>query len=155
MKFLFLFFIGLITVFLSGFYLINPTEFQISNFNQVFAQSEEKNKNFDQAITTHSSKTLTGEKTKKDNSKNKNFDEAILSHSSDTSTTIGNKNKEKTPFIGRLGIDHPKIHPAITQILENANPKALAKIYGASIENDHLYVYVHLEKKIQNIPLDF
>jgi len=108
MKFLFLFFIGLITVLLSGFYLINPTEIQISNFNQVFAQSEDKNKNFDKAITTHSSETLSKEKTKKDNSKNKNFDEAILSHSSDTSTTTGNKNKNKTPFIGRLTIDHPR-----------------------------------------------
>jgi hypothetical protein len=32
----------------------------------------------------------------------------------------------------------------------------MAKIYGASIENDHLYVYVHLaDKKTQNIPSDF
>jgi len=153
MKFLFLFFIGLITVFLSGFYLINPTDFQISNFNQVFAQSEEKNKNFDKALTTHSSETLSKEKTKKDNSKNKNFDKAILSDSSDTSTTTGNKNKDKTSFIGRHTIDHPKIHPAITQILEHANPKAMAAIYGVNIENDRIFVYVHLEdNQIQNRP---
>jgi len=155
MKFLFLFFIGLITVFLSGFYLIHPTEIQISNFNQVFAQSEEKNKNFDEAITTHSSDTAIRDKSKDDNGKNKNFAEAFLSQSSDTSTNIGSKNKDKTSFIGRISTDYPKIHPAITKILEHTNPKAMAKIYGTSIENDRLYVYVHLaDKKIQKFPSD-
>jgi len=209
MKSSYLFFLGLIAVLLSALFLINPMEFQISNFNQVFAQSEEKNKNFDDAITSHSSGTITGEKIKKDNApkknfddaivtylsetvtgektkkdnapkknfddtiisqssdaapkekskddndKNRNFDEAILTHSSDTSSIV-KQNKDKTSFIGRLPTsEYIKIHPAITQILEHANPKAMAKIYGASIDNDHLYVYVHLaDNQIQNKPSD-
>ena len=132
MKILILFFLGFIAI-LSTFYIISPTEFQLSSFNQVFAQSEDKNKNFDDAKTTYSSDTTT----KENNGENKNFDEAILSQSSDTST-IANQNN-KTSYIGRLSpSEFPKIHPAIIQILENANPKAMAKIYGASIENDHL-----------------
>ena len=62
MKTAFLFFFGLIAI-LSAFYLINPTELQLSSFNQVFAQSEDKNKNFDDATTIHSSETITSEKT--------------------------------------------------------------------------------------------
>ena len=97
MKILILFFLGFIAI-LSTFYIISPTEFQLSSFNQVFAQSEDKNKNFDDAITTHSSETDTSEKTKENNGKTINFDEAIQSLSSDTST-IGNKNKDKTSGI--------------------------------------------------------
>jgi len=180
MKSAFLFFFGLIAI-LSAFYLINPTELQLSSFNQVFAQSEGKNKNFGDAITIHSSETNTNEKTRINNiqeknfddtkiipssdtatkeksqdknGENRNFDEATISQSSDTST-IANQNN-KTSFIGRLAPgEFTKIHPAITQILEHANPKGMAKIYGASIENDTLYVYVHLaDKKIQNKLLD-
>ncbi len=178
MKMTFLFFLGLIAI-LSTFYIINPTELQLSSFSQVFAQSEDKNNNFDDAKTIHSSQTITSEKTrinniqeknfddtkiipssdtatkeksKDKNGENRNFDEAILSQSSDTST-IANQNN-KTSFIGRLApSEFTKIHPAITQILEHANPKAMAKIYGASIENDRLFVYVHLaDNQIQNKP---
>jgi len=236
MKSSYLFLLGLMGILLSTFYLIGPTEFQISNFNQVFAQSEDKNKSFDDAITTLSSATETSEKTKKNNTqeksfddaittlssatetsektkknntqeksfddaiatpsndianteshddidkknntqeksfddaittpsndianteshddidKNKNFDEAILSHSSDTSSLAKQNKDYKTSFIGRPpASESTKIHPAITQILQHANPKAMAKIYGASIDNDHLYVYVHLaDNQIQN-----
>jgi len=181
MKSLILFFLGLFTI-LSAFYLINPTELQLSSFNQVFAQSEDRTKNFDDAKTIHSSQTITSEKTRiniiqeknfddiiitytsdtsttekstDDNAKNMNFDEATLTQSSDTST-LANQDKGNVSFFGR---SHPseytKIHPAITQILEHANPKAMAKIFGASIDNDHLFVYVHLaDNQFQNKPLD-
>jgi len=181
MKSLILFFLGLITI-SSSFYLINPTELQLSSFYQVFAQSEDRTKNFDDAITIHSSETISSEKTriniiqeknfddiiitntsdistneksKDDTGKTRNFDEAIQSQSSDTST-MGNKNKDKTSFIGRLSSgESSKIHPAISHILKHSNPQDMAKIFDASIENDHLYVYVHLtDKKIQNKSLD-
>jgi len=101
----------------------------IFNFNEVFAQSEGKNKNFKDGATIHSSETSAKIKTKVNNSQEKFLEETILFHSSETSTTIGNKNKDKTPFIGRPpASESAKIHPAITQILEHANPKALAKI---------------------------
>ncbi len=154
MKLSFLFFIGLIAVLLSAFYIINPNEFQISNFNEVFAQSEGKNKNFEDAKTIHSSETNTNLKSANNNSQVKNFDDVIISQSNDTSITPDNKNKGKTFLPGRLSTsENPKIHSAITHILENANPKAIAKIYGASIDKDHLFVYVYLAEN-QNIPSD-
>ena len=143
MKFSIYLFFSLIAV-LSGFYLISSSEFQISNFNQVFAQSEENNKNFVNTIITHSSKTA-NEKIKNNDGETQNFDNAIQSQSSDTSTTIGNKEKI---FSLRLATNEsPKIHPAIVHILKNANPQALAKTFGASVENDKISVYVHLSDK--------
>jgi len=207
MNSLFLFFLGLTVILLSAFFIINPAEFQISNFNQVFAQSEGKIKNFDDAKTTHSSETSTRE-TKNNTAQEKNFDDAITTYSSETVTretknntppkknfddtiispsmdpvtkeksidnigidrnfdeatlsqssdtsTLANKNKGKPSLIGRSPTsEFAKIHPAITQILEHANPKALAKIYGASLENDQLVVYVHLsDNQVQNKPSD-
>ncbi len=85
MKSSLLFFLGLITILFSAVYLINPSEFQISNFNQVFAQPEDKNKNFDDALTIHSSETVTHE-TKNNSNREKIFDDAITIHSSDTAS---------------------------------------------------------------------
>jgi len=151
MKFSIYLFFGLIAV-LSGFYLISPSEFQISNFNQVFAQSEDKNNNFEDIIITQSSKTTTNEKIKDNDGENRNFQEAILSQSSDTSTTL--ENKEKISF-WRFTNESPKIHPAIIHILKQTNPQAMAKTFGASIDNDKIVVYVHLaDKKIQNKSLN-
>ena len=93
MKSGFLFFFGFIAI-LSAFYLINPTELQLSSFNQVFAQSEDKNKNFDNARTIHSSETITNEKTRINNIQEKNFDDIIITNTNDTSTN--EKSKEDT-----------------------------------------------------------
>ena len=55
----------------------------------------------------------------------------------------------------RITSDNPKIHPAVTKILEHANPQAMAQILGASIENDQLFVNIQLkDKKIKNLPSD-
>ena len=110
MKSLILFLLGLMVI-LSAFYLINPTELQISSFNQVFAESEDKN--FRDAKTTYSSDTATKYTSQDDSGKNKNFDEAILSQSSDTSTKA-NQNYE-TSYMGRqTPSEFTKIHPVIT-----------------------------------------
>ena len=144
---------GIITVTLAAFFMTTDY-FQISIFNEVFAKSEEKNKNFEDEIITQSSDTSTKQKTKSNNSQGKIFDDATISQSSDTSTTIGNKNKDKASFIKRpFAGENPKIHSAITHILEHANPKAIAKKYGASLENDQLFVYVHLAEN-QKKPSD-
>ena len=91
---------GIITVTLAAFFMTTDY-FQISIFNEVFAKSEEKNKNFEDEIITQSSDTSTKQKTKSNNSQGKIFDDATISQSSDTSTTIGNKNKDKASFIKR------------------------------------------------------
>jgi hypothetical protein len=155
MKFSNLFFVGLTAAILSIFCIITPADFQTFNFNEAFAQSEGKNKNFEDAKTIHSSETSTNLNSTDNNSQKKNFDEPIFSQSSDISTTVGNKSKDKTFFPERFSTsENPKIQFAITHILENANPKAMAKIYGASLDNDLLFVYVHLAEKIQNKSLE-
>jgi len=155
MKSFFLIFLGLIGVLLSAFYIFDPAEFQISNYPQVFAQSEGNNKNFEDAKTSHSSETSITLNTKENNSMAKIFGESILSPSSDTST-ITKQNKEKKSYIGRpLGGESTKIHPAITKIFEHADPRALAKIYGATLDKDKLFVYVHFsDSKLKNKPTD-
>jgi hypothetical protein len=122
MKISVLFFIGLTAAILSIFYIITPADFQTFNFNEVFAQSEGKNKNFEDAKTIHSSETNTNlnstnnnsqKKTLDDtttnstetntnlnstsnNSQRENLDDVVLSQSNDTSITPDNKNKDKT-----------------------------------------------------------
>jgi subtilisin family serine protease len=65
---------------------------------------------------------------------------------------IENKTKDKEFFIKRTpSSENPKIHHAITHILEHSNPKAIAKQYGASVEDEHLIVYVYLAEN-QNKP---
>jgi hypothetical protein len=49
--------------------------------------------------------------------------------------------------------ENAKIESAVIHILENANPKAIAKQHGATFENDKLTVYVHLVEN-QNKPKD-
>jgi hypothetical protein len=66
MKYLFLL-VGIITVILSTFYIIVPDNFQILNINDVFAQSDGKNKNFENGKTTSSSETSSNLKTKNKN----------------------------------------------------------------------------------------
>lgn len=76
------------------------------------------------------------------------FAGAAVSLSSDTASTIGNKDKE---LIGRQNAKNPKIHPAITQILENANPEAMAQILGAELDGNQLTTYVYLSD-LGNLP---
>ena len=127
MKYLFLL-VGIITVILSTFYIIIPDNSQIFNFKDVFAQSDGDNKNFENGETTPSSETSPKLKTKIKNFQGNFSNNTDLSHSSETSTTIENTNKDKKSIIGRLSTEHTKIHPAITQIFEHADPKAMAKI---------------------------
>jgi len=96
----------------------------------VFAQSENKNLNENSNVNP------------KNNDKN-NFDGATVNPSSETASTIGNKYKEISL---RYSTHIPKVDNAITRILENANPKAIAKLYGAQLEDDSLFVYVYLDK---------
>ena len=173
MKLGFFVLIGIMTVLLSAFYVTDSI--QNPNF-EVFAQSVEKNKNFEDAVATHSSETntnlnsnstqvnTTANSTETNTNLNPNsnstqileIDESVQSQSNQTSTKIENKDNDNTHFIGRSSVsENTKIHPAITQILNHANPKSMAKIFDASIDGDQLYVYVHLDdKKIQNKPLD-
>ena len=50
MKYWIFFTIGSMVILLSTLYMTEQTEFQITNFNQVFAQSENKIKNFDDSL---------------------------------------------------------------------------------------------------------
>ena len=101
-----------------------------SYLENVSAQPE--NKNHDENSTIIS----------KNNNKN-NFGGAIVSPSSETASTTGNKYKEISL---RYNNHIPKVDNAITKILENANPKAIAKLYGAELGDDSLVVYVYLDK---------
>ncbi|MGD2107643.1 MAG: hypothetical protein PVH93_08580, partial [Nitrosopumilaceae archaeon] len=136
MKSLFILF-GLIAV-IAGFYLAYPEDFQSMQFNQVFAQSE--NKKFEEATTAQSSDTSTYAKS----NNNKSQADLIGSQSNGTATEKGKIDNE-APY-GK-SLQHPKIHPAVTNILDNANPMAMAKIYGAQMDDDQLFVYVHLKDK--------
>jgi subtilisin family serine protease len=138
MRYLFILF-GLIAV-ISGFYLIPSEDFQSLQLTQVFAQSE--NKKFENATITQSSETNSFTKLKNNQSQESQKTKSSLSNG----TTNDSANKDAETPKGKSS-QHTKIHPSVTAILENANPNVKAKLYGAEMEDDQLFVYLHLKEK--------
>jgi subtilisin family serine protease len=136
MKSLFVLF-GLIAI-MSGLYLTSSENFESLQLTQVFAQSE--NKKFENATTIQSSATGTDIKSKENKSQNPS------NNSQSNGPPIEPGSEDKETFRGK-SFQHPKIHPAVSTILENANPKAMAKLLGAEMDDDQLFVYVHLKEK--------
>jgi subtilisin family serine protease len=122
-------------------YYLSSENLQTFNYNEVFAQADNTNQNFENNIIVLSSDT--------------NPSDTNPSDTNPSDTNPRKNNNKNNPILIRTDTTETKIHYKVSKILQNANPKAMAKLMNTPMYEDKLLVYVHLDDtKIQHKALD-